>query len=61
MSYSCKKQLNKLAKEAYTHGYVLESMNKIEEAKQFWNRAKSYVRKGDEYYDKIMKKLEYYP
>jgi pSer/pThr/pTyr-binding forkhead associated (FHA) protein/Tfp pilus assembly protein PilF len=56
-----KKQLNKLAKEAYTHGYVLESMNKIEEAKQFWNRAKSYVRKGDEYYDKVMKKLEYYP
>lgn len=55
-----KKQLNRLAKEAYTHGYILESMNRIEEAKQYWNRAKNYVRPGDDYYEKIMKKLEYY-
>lgn len=55
-----KKQLNRLAKEAYTHGYILESMNKIEEAKQFWSRGKNYVRPGDEYYDKIIKKLENY-
>lgn len=55
-----RKQLNRLAKEAYTHGYILESMNRIEEAKQYWNRAKNYVRQGDEYYDKVMRKLEYY-
>lgn len=55
-----KKQLNRLAKEAYTHGYILESMNRIEEAKQYWNRAKNYVRSGDDYFDKVTKKLEYY-
>ncbi len=55
-----KKQLNRLAKEAYTHGYILESMNRIEEAKQYWNRAKNYVRSGDDYFDKVSKKLEYY-
>lgn len=55
-----RKQLNRLAKEAYVHGYILESMNKIEEAKQYWIRAKNYVRKGDDYYDKINKKLDYY-
>ncbi len=55
-----RKQLNKLAKEAYTHGYILESMNRIEEAKAYWNRAKNYVRQGDEYFDKVNKKLEYY-
>jgi tetratricopeptide (TPR) repeat protein len=55
-----KKQLNRLAKEAYTHGYILESMNRIEEAKQYWNRARNYVRQGDEYYDKVNKKLDYY-
>ncbi len=55
-----KRQLNRLAKEAYVHGYILESMNKIEEAKQYWLRAKSYVRKGDKYYDKVLKKLEFY-
>lgn len=55
-----KKNLNRLAKEAYTHGYVLESMNRIEEAKQYWNRAKNYVRPGDDYYDKVVKKLDYY-
>ncbi|MCB0404058.1 MAG: FHA domain-containing protein [Bdellovibrionales bacterium] len=55
-----KRQLNRLAKEAYVHGYILESMNKIDDAKQYWMRAKNYVRKGDEYYDKVVKKLEYY-
>jgi pSer/pThr/pTyr-binding forkhead associated (FHA) protein len=55
-----KKSLNRLAKEAYTHGYILESMNRIEEAKQYWNRAKNYVRPGDDYFDKVTKKLEYY-
>ncbi|MCB0416416.1 MAG: FHA domain-containing protein [Bdellovibrionaceae bacterium] len=55
-----KRQLNRLAKEAYVHGYILESMNKIDDAKQYWMRAKNYVRKGDEYYDKVIKKLEYY-
>lgn len=53
-----KKQLNRLAKENYTTGYVLESMNRIEDAKQYWNRAKSFVRPGDPYYDKVMKKLD---
>jgi len=55
-----KNQLNKLAKEAYTLGLILESMNRIEEAKQYWNRAKNYVRPGDPYFEKVMKKLEYY-
>ncbi len=55
-----KKQLNRLAKENYTTGYVLESMNRIEEAKQYWNRAKNFVRPGDPYYDKVMKKLDDY-
>lgn len=55
-----KKQLYRLAKEAYTYGYILESMNRIEEAKQYWNRAKNYVRPGDEYYSKITKKLDSY-
>ncbi len=55
-----KKQLNRLAKEAYTHGYILESMNRLEEAKQYWNRAKNYVRTGDDYFDKVNKKLDYY-
>lgn len=55
-----KKNLNRLAKEAYTHGYILESMNRIEEAKQYWNRAKNYVRQGDDYFDKVNRKLEYY-
>ncbi len=55
-----KKKLNELAREAYRIGYILESMNRIEEAKQYWNRAKNYVRPGDPYYDKILKKIEYY-
>jgi len=55
-----KKQLNRLAKEAYTHGYILESIGQIEQAKQYWNRAKNYVREGDEYFDKVNKKLEQY-
>ena len=59
-SIKAKKQLNRLAKEAYTHGIILESMNRLEEAKQYWNRAKNYVRPGDDYYDKIMRKLEAY-
>ncbi len=59
-SLKAKKQLNRLAKEAYTYGYILESMNRIEEAKQFWNRAKNYVRPGDDYYEKVYKKLEHY-
>jgi len=58
--FKARKQLNRLAKEAYTHGYILESMNRIEEAKQYWNRAKNYVRTGDDYFDKVTKKLEYY-
>lgn len=59
-SLRARKQLNRLAKEAYTHGYILESMNRIEEAKQYWNRAKNYARPGDPYYDKIQKKLDNY-
>ncbi len=55
-----KKQLNRMAKEAYTHGYILESIGQIEQAKQFWNRAKNYVRQGDEYFEKVNKKLEQY-
>lgn len=55
-----KNQLNKLAKEAYTLGYILENMNRIEEAKQYWNRAKNYVRPGDPYYEKVMNKLDQY-
>jgi tetratricopeptide (TPR) repeat protein/pSer/pThr/pTyr-binding forkhead associated (FHA) protein len=55
-----KKQLHRLAKEAYTHGYILESMNRLEEAKQYWNRAKNFTRSGDEYFDKVNKKLDYY-
>jgi pSer/pThr/pTyr-binding forkhead associated (FHA) protein/tetratricopeptide (TPR) repeat protein len=55
-----KRQLNRLAKEAYVYGYILESMNRLEDAKQYWNRAKNYVRPGDEYYDKVNKKLETY-
>ncbi|MBI1859526.1 MAG: FHA domain-containing protein [Deltaproteobacteria bacterium] len=59
-SIRAKKQLNRLAKENYTTGYVLESMNRIEEAKQYWNRAKNFVRPGDPYFDKVMKKLDDY-
>lgn len=55
-----KRQLNHLAEEAYKNGQVLESMNRNEDAKKFYNRAKGYVRKGDLHYEKIMKKLEYY-
>lgn len=55
-----KKQLSRLAKEAYTHGYILESIGQIEQAKQYWNRAKNYVRQGDEYFDKVNKKLDQY-
>jgi pSer/pThr/pTyr-binding forkhead associated (FHA) protein/tetratricopeptide (TPR) repeat protein len=55
-----KKQLNRLAKEAYTHGYILESIGQIEQAKQYWNRAKNYVRQGDDYFDKVNKKLDQY-
>ncbi len=55
-----KKQLERLAKEAYVRGYILESMNRIDEAKQYWNRAKNYVRPGDSYYDKVVKKLDTY-
>lgn len=59
-SLRARKQLNRLAKEAYTHGYILESMNRIEEAKQYWNRAKNYVRPGDPYFEKIQRKLDSY-
>jgi len=59
-SLRARKQLNRLAKEAYTHGYILESMNRLEEAKQYWNRAKNYARPGDPYYNKIQKKLDNY-
>jgi len=55
-----KKQLNRLAKEAYTHGYILESIGQLEQAKQYWNRAKNYVRQGDEYFEKVNKKLDQY-
>lgn len=55
-----KKQLSRLAKEAYTHGYILESIGQIEQAKQYWNRAKNYVRPDDEYFDKVNKKLDQY-
>ncbi|MSP18120.1 MAG: FHA domain-containing protein [Bdellovibrionales bacterium] len=55
-----KKQLSRLAKEAYIHGYILESIGQIEQAKQYWNRAKNYVRSGDEYFDKVNKKLDQY-
>ncbi len=55
-----RKNLHRLAKEAYTHGYILESMNRIEEAKQYWNRAKNYVREGDDYFDKVNRKLDNY-
>ena len=59
-SLKAKRQLNRLAKENYTTGYVLESMNRIEEAKQYWNRARNFVRPGDPYYEKITKKLDEY-
>jgi pSer/pThr/pTyr-binding forkhead associated (FHA) protein/tetratricopeptide (TPR) repeat protein len=55
-----KKQLGRLAKEAYVRGYILESMSRIDEAKQYWNRAKNYTRPGDDYYDKVNKKLDQY-
>lgn len=55
-----RRQLNRLAKEAYTYGYILESMNRLEDAKQYWNRAKNYVRPGDDYFDKVTKKLDTY-
>jgi tetratricopeptide (TPR) repeat protein len=55
-----RKKLNQLAKENYTTGYILESMNRIDDAKQYWNRAKNYVRPGDPYYDKVMRKLDDY-
>lgn len=55
-----RRQLNRLAKEAYIYGYILESMNRLEDAKQYWNRAKNYVRPGDDYFDKVTKKLDTY-
>jgi len=55
-----KKQLTRLAKDNYVRGIILESMNKIDEAMQYWNRGKNYVRPGDDYYDKIYKKLDNY-
>lgn len=53
-----KNQLQKLAKEAYTHGYILESMGRLDEAKHYFNRAKTFVREGDEYYPKVQRKLD---
>lgn len=55
-----KRQMNTLAKEAYIHGYILESMNKLDDAVQYWKRARQYVRPGDKYYKKVNKKLEMY-
>lgn len=55
-----KKQLNRLAKDAYVRGIILESMNKLDEAKQYWNRARNYVRSGDPYFEKVNKKLDAY-
>jgi tetratricopeptide (TPR) repeat protein len=51
------KQLARLAKEAYTRGYILESTKHEEEAKAFWKKGLTYVRPGDPYYDKLTAKL----
>jgi hypothetical protein len=57
LSDKAQKQLNRLAKEAYTRGYILESMNRREEANQYYNRAKNYVRPGDAYYERVNRKV----
>lgn len=55
-----KVQLERLAHEAFVYGSMLESLNRIEEAKQYWNRARRYVRPGDKYYAWTEERLTHY-
>lgn len=53
-------QLGRLAREAYEYGILLESMNRIEEAKRYWQRAWRSVRPGDRYHEWIANRLAHY-
>ena len=53
-------QLNYLAQEAFEKAYILESMNRIDEAGALWKRALIFVHPGDTYYDRIVQKLSRY-
>jgi len=52
------KQLDRLAKESYTHGYILETMSRHAEAKRYFERAALYVRPGDAYYEKVQERVQ---
>jgi tetratricopeptide (TPR) repeat protein len=55
-----KRSLAALAEDAYDYGILFESLNRIEEAKSYWNRAMQYVRPGDPLYDRVKAKLDRY-
>lgn len=55
-----KTQLESLARDHYVHGAMLESLNRLEEAKQYWNRALTYVRPGEKYHEWTTERLSHY-
>ena len=55
-----RRQLQRLSRENWEYGTLLESVNRVEEAKQYWHRASFYVRPGDHYYDWVKERLEHY-
>ena len=58
--WSVSQYLNLKSQALYHFGLFEQAEAVIEEAKQYWNRARNYVREGDDYYDKVLKKLDYY-
>lgn len=55
-----KELLERLAEESYRHGCLLEDLNLVENAKQYWTRAMSYVAEGDKFYAPIQERLTHY-
>lgn len=53
-------QLHRLAKESYDYGILLESLNRVPEAMQYWMRGATYVRPGDHYQALVQERLDHY-
>lgn len=55
-----KRQMQRLAREAWEYGAILESVNRPEDALQYWHRAERYLRPGDHYYAWVQERIEHY-
>jgi len=50
-------RLQQLARDAYGRGSAFESIHQFEDARRFYQKALDYSRPGDEYYNRLRKKL----